>query len=767
MLLLLMVGINLLLYVKNQQSTIQLTWKSTYDEEGNEIIPDSDITIDMLYRLYPSYVATFQEHGIQSLDDFYTDPFYDLKEELCGRDGDEAVWLCNYLMEQYAKREQFDTVIADIVQQASSENTVSIFRKDNGGQTKNQQRTLRDYTRLQEQQITWEIGPTYAFSSVMAAREPIYLLLIFVIVVVWQMGEEQKKGLREVIYPASGGRGRITIKRILILLCSSVLSVAALYGSLLAFTVCRYGGIQTLSQPVQCLESYYRLPYIQTVGQAFCMQMLFTAGGLLVLSLLIWLLILITGKRTMAVVGSAVILAVQWLLYKTIKPRSTWALLYYLNMFQLIFPSGWLRQYINWENGPVLLNQYTMSAVFLAAGVLLLGLFVILCGTFLHPVRGKNRVQKALDKAGELLNRIPEWMNAYGKEFHKLFMHQYLWVLLLMTVWVSHEEYKISGLTYSDIDWKYEKQFYENYTGPVDEALFDYVEELETGIADLNAQLQEAEAQGGDTQQIKGSIQTQENRLYNLTTRIDELQKLYDEQGINGWIMDENGYSTMLGYRNESSQLALGMVSVLAVLLAGAVIFSQEEQCGTSALLNSQAGRNRLIVRKYMVLAAYTLLVWCASYGVNLINMVKVYHLHDFSAPAQSVHALKDFPLRISLGGFLAWLYGLRFLCMYAAGCMGAFFSRRLGYYSSILVSMLVMLPHILVLFGVNKLEYLSIVYSVSFLQIWTSCGNTWRLWSRYGLLFVLCLISFIPAGGGRIDVGRISPKEWMIRKGR
>jgi hypothetical protein len=28
--------------------------------------------------VWRSYVATFQEHGIQTLDDFYTDQFYDL-----------------------------------------------------------------------------------------------------------------------------------------------------------------------------------------------------------------------------------------------------------------------------------------------------------------------------------------------------------------------------------------------------------------------------------------------------------------------------------------------------------------------------------------------------------------------------------------------------------------------------------------------------------------------------------------------------------------
>ncbi len=438
--------------------------------------------------------------------------------------------------------------------------------------------------------------------------------------------------------------------------------------------------------------------------------------------------------------GVILVLTVQWILAEKAGEKSSFALLSQINLFRLLFPYGWMRQYLNLRIGPWVIPRHLLILLAMGVGVLLA--MVVICGIILYrrPVRKAGAWKGLLTHLEEKKNHLLEILPPLCTEGYKLLLHQRMWIILCFVLWVSFQNYKTTGVIYTDLDGNYQEYFYQHYTGELSEETKQYAADIQEQLEEQYAALSMEE----NNQMLNDSIRLNEKRLLFVQEQIQYLEFLRDERNIRGWIMDERGYETMLGNRNNESQMALGAVSFMAVLMCGSLLFSQEKKNGTWGILNSTGGRMRLVFRKYLVLIIYVSIVWTFTYGINLYNMYQVYELGDGQAPVQSLRILRDFPFHISVRSFVIGLYFMRWVVLCCAACMAAMFSTYLGYYQSIIFSMLLLLPHAFDFFGWEQWEELSLVRAAAFQQLWFQYGNSWQLWLKYGVILALGCVSIL-----------------------
>jgi hypothetical protein len=592
--------------------------------------------------------------------------------------------------------------------------------------------------------------------SVLSQNNTIYLLLLFMTVVVWQFGTERKLGLWGMIYQTAGGRGKLAWKRC-VLLAGTALGAAVLcYGTLLLWALNRYEGWACLAQPMQCLSDFYRIPYPLTVWQLVLVQVAVTAGGLFLYAMLLWMCLTLCMNRTMAVLFGGLLLVVEYSFYTLIGMKSIWALLYHMNMFQWIFPYRWMSSYFNWGVGELVVPRYILIIGFgLVLGVAL-AVVQLQLNKNMHPVRNTGKLELFFTRVQEYWNRLVEGMPAFLKEVYKLLVWQKMWLFVLLVLYVAVDSKKVSGISYDLYDGNYQKDFYEQCTGPVDEDTTQWMAALAGTLEDLQSQQEQADQDYQDGIYTWGEYQNRltfisdderrQGKLYRLAqNQLQYLESLQQEQGIAGWVIDERGYEAFLGKGNDRNQLTLGLVSALAVLMAGAVLVAQEQQAGMNQMLNSTWGREHLRLKKYAVMALFTFVIWSCSYGYNLYNMLSVYHLGDFGAPVQSLRIFSDFPLHISVGGYMVLLYGMRFVLLLAFSWIAMFISARCSYYVSVLGALALLLPHLLCLLGITALKNASAVYMLAYIPLRRILGNGFALWWRYGVMVLLGIAAVLP----------------------
>ena len=114
----------------------------------------------------------------------------------------------------------------------------------------------------------------------------------------------------------------------------------------------------------------------------------------------------------------------------------------------------------------------------------------------------------------------------------------------------------------------------------------------------------------------------------------------------------------------------------LTLLLAGSMTY--DRQSGMTYLLKATArGRGALVIRKLLLAAAMTALIWAVVYGMEVYTFLTKFTVTAWSAPAKNLSMLSEFPLNCSVAAVLALLYVFRWLMLFCGAGVVLFISSR------------------------------------------------------------------------------------------
>ncbi len=726
---LLLLFLNLFFFLKEQQEVLETTGLNT-----------------SFWEISDDYEKQVEEYRNLSLEEAKEE----LLQEAAAQEGIWNVHAYNRsrILQKIDELENYPAFLEGIRENYDTYHKVSIFAQESGFSGKNIEKTLKDFSGMDEVSLSLQNDLAadaffeYDFSNV------IVLILVFLLCL--QFVQERKKGLWSVIHSAPEGRGSLAIKRIFILLFASVAGTLLTYGVNWCVSVFLYGK-GDLSAPIQMMEQFQKVNGCYTIGGFVILSLIFHALGMFLLSLFCWFVFSLIGDVTAAFVVSIVVIVVEYLLYRGISVQSSFVYFKYLNLWGLLDIQNFLGVY---QNCSLFGNPVGVKELFAAGSILLFFLLVPLL-IFLqkrkYPYSVEPKIISFLKKMfGKLLNLV-NYLSFSGFEVYKnLFFQGGIFILVVMIYWAQSgkvtEEFRFYDVTTAYLNSFYE-ELEEKPLGEAEaligekerEVARDY-ENMEALFADYqNEKITYSEYES--KMLAYDNIGQKEEAVTILRERLESLKNYQDKTKIQCQMVNPIGYEELFGEESYRTNRLLAIKLMIFAILFFYLLFTYEKQTKASLIVRAtQRGRTGFFVRKMVQVFLYAAVITLLFSGVELYNIAKVYGLPGFFAAAGNLERLQFIARDISICGCFIFLILLRILVLSSIGSIVLFFSimAKKKEESLLLSAAVLLLPAVFFLIGAELFGYICFVLPLSVTELFGTCDG------RIGMIVGSYLVCFI-----------------------
>lgn len=638
----------------------------------------------------PDIAQTVREHDNDGLYRIYT-AYYNALDEL---------------QKEISHLDGYGEYLAGIQSQAEIRSQVSVFSKPGGFSINNLTKTAKDFESILNVEV--QFGNGRGIERWLNFKLGDYFHLITIIAIVLSFLEERKRGLWPTIRATWGGRSRMGLTRIAILLAGS--AAATLLYSALPFllSMALHGGWGDLMRSLQSVESFgtcpLRVSILEWLVQFFVVK---TLAGTLV-GLLLWCVLGSIANPQFSISVLGVTLAVEYALYTFLPVQSALNGLKYFNIFAYVHTATLYTQYLN-----VNLLGFAVGIRQIALwGIVIFGvLFVVwvtLLQSFHRPEGNRDFLSRISLPINGALDVLRARLTVGGWEGYKMLVYQY-GIFLLILVYLIAGQLTFLYASSEPIDHWY-SSYISDMAGPIDSSTDSYL-----------AHARESAEHSSDAVQLVSALDRVE-------TQVELLRDRAEQGGYDPWIVDDFYYDVGYGPQSLNKQRFNAAVAVLLTALLAAPILAFERQAGVVAMLRSTPrGRGRLLRRKAVTAALLGGFVWGCVYIRELQTFLDwIPSPKTLAAAVQNIDALAEFPFIVSLGQYLTILYALRLVMLIgvaeAALTIGLFCSNiRISYF----VSTVVMgFPALLTALGAEIFKWVSPLVPVASAELMWSIGN-------------------------------------------
>lgn len=661
----------------------------------------------------------------------------------------------NQLLKQAEYLNGYDDYLAMIQTNKERLLSFSIFNDPDSFSGRNIIKTADEFDALDGVSLT--LGADGAITAFLNFSITDYLLLAVLMLICIGFLDERKKGLWHIIHALPNGRLHLALQRAKILLGISVIGVVLLYGSNLLMGFSIYGGSNNLGCAAQSVELLGKMPVNCTIGEFLLLYLLFKIGATFLVALLLWLVFTAINNVKYTLIVAAGILAAEYSLYTFLPVQSGLNVLKYFNVFTYITASDLYTNYLNinlfgYPVGIRAISQYACLPL-----ILVLATACISIHCYKRPAGGKDLLENFVYGINRASDGILCRYRLLGTELHKtLFIQKGILIIALFL-------YLISGLTFSvnvPVSSSKEvaaRQYTSQLAGEITEDTFQQIEDIQaeldaTIIAQEQAAVQYANGEIEYPQydvyvRAADTARTQSEGLASVRARVEELVALGSKKGFTPWLIEDSPYEGSYGSTSRPNQNRAAIVAMLTITLLLAGSMAYENQSGMNDLLASTLqGRKKLLYAKLGTATILTTLVWAVTYGHEFQAFLVNADTATFDAAVQNLSMLESFPIRCSIGAFLAGLYLFRWLALFACAMLTMLISAHMKRLENAYIATcgVILLPSVLYLFiGLSPLKYLSLGLLVELIPILQSTSSFISLCLLLSLPLIICVVSF------------------------
>ena len=564
-----------------------------------------------------------------------------------------------------------------VQEQAYKMQASSIFGGDpNSFVYRNILKTARDFAHCSDEGI--RLGNDRAIQGWLESDWADWGFLAAIILLVVSFLEERKKGLNALIRSCPGGRGKLQLNRLGILLIFSAVMTFLLYYLPLGLSLVWEGGGEDLSRPVQSLPEFQKCTAQLTIGE-FLVEFFFlkTACGFL-LGVLIWFTLSFVEQVQLCWMVTAAGLAVEYFLYTFIPAQSILSPLRYVNVFSYVFTSQLYTEYVNINFLSYPVGKTALLLGLLALAGILLSVVLVLLLPKRYPFGNRNRLGKWVDlwnRAGDTLRRP---LGLLGFEWYKLLFLTAGGLVLLLGAIFSRDLGLNSG-AYNRMEDHVFQQYMAQVEGPVTQETHDF-------IADAWEALENAQMDTGD-----------------FAPALIRLEETINALPEGAWLVDDAMFLNIFGSQAWYSQRNTALIALMILCSSLACLFSPEQDGDIRKVLRSApGGRERLFWAKYATALGVTALVWLLVFVQEYRTASRMLGETVLNAPCCSIGMLRGFPW--TLKSYLALLCISKAVTLLIPMHLCIFIGERYGAYEKTLLFSLVTLviPATAYRFGVD-----------------------------------------------------------------
>lgn len=555
-------------------------------------------------------------------------------------------------LQQLESLNGYNGYISSIDEQCDNITKFSIFADKNSFSYKNALKTKSAYEKIKTTDLPFDVSR--GIENVLSNDiSDILILFVLFSAAIFVFTKEKESGMINLLYSYSGGRSKLCINKLVLMIFTAILLVFLFLGELCIINGAYYG-FGDLSRPIQSVNGFMECSYNINVLQYILLTFLFKCLGFAVWAIL-FSLICIFSSNGAQIYGISLLAAVsEKIVYDKISRVSAFGLLHDINLFSFIRPENVFASYRN-------LNIFgePVNIIFVVSLTWPILTALITAGAIAVFVNGRNREYKKI--AFFKKRKRKEYI--HGRLFYalkkSLSLHGSLAIIVIWAVIVL--VYHLSFSKPMDLKDFYYKQYTEQSQGAVTEETDELIRENELYFEELdnkkmNNQMTMSELNHYQSEQVKREA------LSRFSERVDKIRGdskneiFYDTGYVRAFSPDNN---------NEKNQLYL-LIFVLCALTVSPIISYDKSRGLTSVIYSTASGKKSYLIRSVKLTALYSAaavtVVVVPFYG----NILLKYGTQGSALPIQSLTAFADSSLSLCIWQYAVILFLLRLFMAFA-----------------------------------------------------------------------------------------------------
>ena len=491
-------------------------------------------------------------------------------------------------------------------------------------------------------------------------------VFIFLFVIVSDFMEERRKGLDRIVRSTALGRGRLFLKRVLILLFSAFIATVVIYGGCLmgvSVTFCT-GDIERC---IQSIPEFMNCPYSLSVANFIAVICLLKAIGFFFSGLVLYSAMYCFGKRIAYVFCLITMLFEAGCAY-LISPVSSLNLLRYINIFSLINTEGFFERCVVLNVfGKAVTGVKTSVIIFLilTAGIVIVVYFL---DNWMH-VKNEDGYTRFENAVHRFLERRAAGHTLTGWELKKLLITQGAFIItagvVAIHVYMSYRYDYIYPVN------EYEKMDYIKYSGEITEENYRMAErELGTirlSVSTLEKRLEKENSKEKPSSyyvtQLQDSLKKEKYRLDCFEKVWNDIHSGYEysrQSGVRVWLVEPYSYEIYI-LRDKRTYKRASFLALFAVIGCISGIYAYDRQNNMSVLINgTRRGRFVQKIIKPVLAVCLGMLIMVIMHLVQYVHLNANYGFSDMSAPLKSLSFMREYPLNISIRAYFFLTFAKR-----------------------------------------------------------------------------------------------------------
>lgn len=549
-----------------------------------------------------------------------------------------------------------------------------LFSADDSFVYRNLIKTGEDYAKISD--ITPVEGENRGVMAVLQFTLSTFILLLVGVYIVLCFLAERQKGLYLLVRCTERGRTVLSLQRIGIL-CLGVFGAAViLYGTIFVISSVIFPGCD-MGRPVQSIPELGSVIGHYSIGQYFALYVLRKAVGCLFACLLLYFCMSLF-RSSFCVVAFFLLMLGEYALYAFIIPTGRWSVFKYINLYTYTFCGTDYAHYYNLNVFGKPMNIVGTSDWFVLIGTVVMVLTCLFQYARQYP-RSEYRTLKVIEKLRVFVSRHKPSCSLMTWELKKVMFSQKGLFIMAILIYLAYSASVESN--YMDFRSKYVTHWYEDFAGEITvesvQRMYDTRTEMEEDIARWQAsvlRLQEDRMKnlmmGADTAMIdrlisglEDSILENERQITGLNVVLEQAEEglAYSlKTGNTVMLIDSGAYELLL--QNDKQTISRNyLYTLLTVVLVLSGIMACEKSSHMEMMLHSlYRGRAQTMVRKIVIMLAVCIVATLSIHLVQYFQIGEVLNFTDKEVLVQSIPCVRDFPLAITIGQYLYFIYGVR-----------------------------------------------------------------------------------------------------------
>ncbi len=548
----------------------------------------------------------------------------------------------------------YQEYIDSILKNSEDLSSKKLFSDKNSYSYKSIQKSAEDFSK--NKNIELSLVNDLSVSTVLNYQIGDFVLILMCVFMVISFVSEKNVNL--LINTCKDGRRMLKLKQLPILILFSVFSSFFIYVSEIILSLKIYNAPLNLYVPIQSSEIFSDCILHINFLQLFAIHILFKAVIAIMISLVLWLLISLSGNIILVSGIAGVITTTELLLYKNISALSNLSFLKTFNVFSL-FDYRSITEYnlISLFTVPVRADIIVWIIVLLITFAI--SVSIILSAKRNYPIKSPKKAFGILhilfNKLSELYAKFQSLFYAKRFETFKI-MHIGKGLLIIVAfLLIIGFNFNTNPLVFSSTE-VFLNDYYEEYGGELNEEVYESIDKMqaESEAVESEFNLKSEQYTNGkitldEYEQARAkneAYDTQRKAVDELTQQIDRIESLSDKS-IKPVLMNEIGYNNL--FFNQSNQTEI-LLLICAVTILFSSVFSIEKASNMITLNHcSKSGRKQLYLKKMLSVIPKTFALTLISYLSFIAQNNYLYKLDNLNADIHNLECLQGLNLNVTI----------------------------------------------------------------------------------------------------------------------